>query len=118
VKHVLKVVGRGLEVSWEEPFSPSGGHVLANYLQAVGKATPVVAAVLVAPCLDFVRTWHYAEQQQRHPVYRQVLTNNMRVCAARHRDNDVRVMTCALVVVFLEGSTWFALVSLFFGGLI
>jgi hypothetical protein len=60
----------------------------------VTKATPVVAAVLVAPCLDFVRTWHYAEQQQRHPVYRQVLTNNLRVCAARHRDNDVRVMTC------------------------
>ena len=72
--------------------------MLAHYLQAVGKATPVVAAILVAPCLDFVRTWHYAEQP-KSPIYRKVLTNSMKTCVMRHRDNDIRVIyrECALL---------------------
>jgi len=68
----------------------AGGHLLANYLAHAGKDTPVVAAVSVSGCFDFVRTWHYSESTQSQ-VYQKVLTANMKICIERHRENDVRV---------------------------
>lgn len=39
----------------------AGGHILATYLSAVGKHTPLVGAVSVAGCFDFVRTYDFVE---------------------------------------------------------
>ena len=67
----------------------AGAHVLATYLAAVGSDTPVVAAVSVAGCFDFVKTWHYVENTQS-ALYKNVLVKNMKKCISRHRDNDKR----------------------------
>jgi len=68
----------------------AGAHVLVTYLAHARKNTPVVAAVTVSGCLDFVRTWHYVEQTQS-PLYQRSLTDSIRTCVRRHRDKDVRV---------------------------
>ena len=65
----------------------AGGHVLATSLAKVGRDTPIVAAVSVAGCFDFVKTWHYVENTQSR-LYTNVLVKNMKKCISRHREND------------------------------
>eukprot|EP00968_Pinguiococcus_pyrenoidosus_P017460 scaffold1741_cov262-Pinguiococcus_pyrenoidosus.AAC.13 len=65
----------------------AGAYVLGNYLAAVGRDTPLVAAITCAGCFDFVRTYEYCDKQQSS-IYTSVLDRAMKKCINRHIEND------------------------------
>mmetsp|Transcript_12317 Transcript_12317/g.37959 ORF Transcript_12317/g.37959 Transcript_12317/m.37959 type:complete len:470 (-) Transcript_12317:477-1886(-) len=61
--------------------------LLVQYLARVGDATPLVAAVTVAGCLDFLRTADFVART-KHATYRRVFLRGMRRCVLRHAKHD------------------------------
>ena len=65
----------------------SVGTSARRYLARVGDATPLVAAVTVAGCLDFLRTADFVART-KHATYRRVFLRGMRRCVLRHAKHD------------------------------
>ena len=70
----------------------AGGYVVANYLASVGEHTPLVAAVIIAGCFDFVRTYDYCDEQP-HKIYTSLLDRSMKRCVLRHLRHDEKLFS-------------------------
>ena len=61
--------------------------LLVQYLAAAGEATPLVAAVTLAGCMDFLRTADFVAKT-KNATYRKVFARGMRRCILRHARAD------------------------------
>jgi len=68
----------------------AGGHLLLKYLQAMGKKTPLVAAISCSGCFDLPYTIENIKRNE-NVSYRLYLDQQAEVCARRHMANDNRI---------------------------
>ena len=61
--------------------------LLVQYLAVVGEETPLVAAVSLAGCMDFLRTADFVAKT-KNATYRKVFARGMRRCILRHARAD------------------------------
>lgn len=64
--------------------------LLVQYLAARGAGTPVVAAVTLAGCLDFLRTTDFVNRT-KNITYRKVFERGLRRCVLRHAAHDPNI---------------------------
>lgn len=84
-------------ISERAPLSPvvgvgwsAGGHLLLNYLGAVGKSSPLVCAVTLSGALDFgAHARHVVDEE--NGLYYRFLGLMAQKCLRRHVENDKRI---------------------------
>eukprot|EP00462_Mataza_sp_D1_P018475 CAMPEP_0175134140 /NCGR_PEP_ID=MMETSP0087-20121206/8023_1 /TAXON_ID=136419 /ORGANISM="Unknown Unknown, Strain D1" /LENGTH=453 /DNA_ID=CAMNT_0016416689 /DNA_START=216 /DNA_END=1577 /DNA_ORIENTATION=- len=87
VNHLHKTNPRApiIAIAWS-----AGGHLLLKYLGKVGKNTPVVAAISLSGCFDFVQAVSDV-QANESASYRLFLGVQTAECARRHLANDKHI---------------------------
>jgi len=68
----------------------AGGHLLLNYLGAVGKNTPLVCAAAISPATDFVQHGKILREEE-NLFYMKFMGINVQKCLRRHVHNDSRI---------------------------
>jgi len=69
---------------------PARAEACPRYLAAKGAKTPIVAAVTLAGCMDFLRTNEFVTRTKNAP-YRKVFARGLRRCVLRHWKHDPSV---------------------------
>ncbi|KAJ8609497.1 hypothetical protein CTAYLR_005459 [Chrysophaeum taylorii] len=70
----------------------ASAYVLVQYLAAAGDSSPIVAAVSIAGCMDFLRAYEFVKHTKNR-TYRRVFERGIRRCVRRHHAHDPSIPT-------------------------